>query len=235
MSHSVDIASLSGHKMAYAIMVLQGLGNLFPWNAFITAAHYFSTRFCGTPFESNFENFFSIATNLSQTIGLLLSIHYLQHYALKNRVFYPLMLCASIMVLITILVTIDINPVLLFVVALVSCCVVGLSTAVAGGGLFGLGGLLPPEYTGALMTGQTTGGFAVSLASLFTIWLGPGNDICTDDDGDDDDSEECEFSIDYSALAFFCIACVVLGACILSLLALVSLPFTRYVLSCMIF
>lgn len=225
MVYSTDDKSLSGSNMAYTIMVLQGLGNLFPWHAFITAAHYFSMRFCGSPFESNFENFFSVGTNLSQAIGLILSIFYLQQYPIKHRVLLPLLLCTGIMVLTTILVTSSISADPLFIIALISCCFIGVACAVSGGGLFGLGGILPPQFTGAIMTGQATGGFSVSIASLLTIWLGPGNDICTDDDANDDSN--CEESIDYSALAFFCISCVVLGACIASFLALISLPFTR--------
>jgi solute carrier family 29 (equilibrative nucleoside transporter), member 1/2/3 len=220
------IGDMSSHNMAYAIMVLQGLGNLFPWHSFITAAHYFSMRFCGSAFESNFENFFSVGANLSQTIGLLLSIHYLQQYPIKHRVLLPLLICAGIMILTTVLVTTTVSAVSLFIIALISCCIIGLSSAVSGGGLFGLGGMLPPEFTGALMTGQATGGFAVSIASLLTIWLGPGNDICSDDDTDD---SSCDEPIDYSALAFFCIACIVLGACVMTFLAMISLPFTRQV------
>jgi hypothetical protein len=37
------------------IFFLQGIGQLFPWNAFISASAYFSTRFCGTRYASSFE------------------------------------------------------------------------------------------------------------------------------------------------------------------------------------
>jgi len=46
-------------KLAFTIQfrsVLQGIGMLFPWNAFITEENYFHFRFCGTSFEANFEN-----------------------------------------------------------------------------------------------------------------------------------------------------------------------------------
>ena len=33
-----------------------GVGTLFAWNAFITAATYFSSRFCGSSHEKTFEN-----------------------------------------------------------------------------------------------------------------------------------------------------------------------------------
>ena len=45
---------VDSNNLAYAIMFYQGIGNLLPWNAFITAAAYFKGRFCGTSLESKF-------------------------------------------------------------------------------------------------------------------------------------------------------------------------------------
>jgi hypothetical protein len=47
----VDDASVAGNgaMTAYVIFFILGIGNLLPWNAFITAAGYFHQRFCNTP------------------------------------------------------------------------------------------------------------------------------------------------------------------------------------------
>ena len=40
----------------YGSFFVLGVGTLFAWNAFITAATYFSSRFCGSEHEKTFEN-----------------------------------------------------------------------------------------------------------------------------------------------------------------------------------
>jgi solute carrier family 29 (equilibrative nucleoside transporter), member 1/2/3 len=214
---------IKGHDSAYIICFWQGLGNLFPWNAFITAANYFSVRFCGTLFEDNFENYFSVAFMVSQTVGLALAAKYQGHISLSSRILVPLVVMAAIFVMLTVFVTVDVGANVLFVLSLVSCFIVGASNAVLSGGLFGFFAYFPPQFTGALMSGQSLGGLAVSLVSLVSIWAGNEGDWCSDDD--DGDCEE--HSTDYSALAFFTITCVVLGTCVLSFLALLKLSFTK--------
>jgi equilibrative nucleoside transporter 1/2/3 len=136
----------------------------------------------------------------------------------------PLTVIAAIFVMTTIFVTIDLDANLLFVLTLVSCFIVGASNAVLSGGVFGLCADFPPQFTGALMSGQGLAGLTVSLASMVTIWVADEVDTCSDDD--DGDCEE--HNTDYSALAFFIITCVVLGTCVLSFLALLKLPFTKF-------
>ena len=182
-------------------------------------------RFCGTAFEGNFENYFSVAFMISQTTGLALAIKYQDHIPLMYRVLVPLCLTAAVFVFTTVSVTVDIDRNLLFVMTLISCMIVGISNAMLSGGLFGLCGNFPPKYTGALMGGQGLAGLAVSVASISTTWAGNPVDVCTDDDAGDDDGS-CEDSIDYSSLVFFCIACVVMGTCVFSFIALMALPFT---------
>jgi equilibrative nucleoside transporter 1/2/3 len=226
MSELQDV-NIAGHDTAYFICFWQGLGNLFPGNAFITAAHYFSVRFCGTLFEENFENYFSVAFMISQTVGLALAAKYQGHVSLANRIIGPLCVIAAVFVMTTIFVTFDMEANLLFVLTLVSCFIVGASNAILSGGVFGLCADFPPQFTGALMSGQGLAGLTVSLASLVTIWAGAEVDLCSDDD-----DGECEdHNTDYSALAFFSITCVVLGTCVLSFMALEKLPFTEYFIS----
>ena len=41
----------SRQGLLYALMLLEGVGVLFPWNAFITVTEYFSTKLAGSDFE----------------------------------------------------------------------------------------------------------------------------------------------------------------------------------------
>jgi solute carrier family 29 (equilibrative nucleoside transporter), member 1/2/3 len=156
-----------------------------------------------------------------------LAIRYQDRLPLKYRVLGPLILNCSIFILTTVFVTVSINPLVLFGITLLSCCVVGSSNALLSGGIFGLAGSFPPQYTGAVMSGQGLAGLVVSIASLVTTWAGNPVDMCTDDDAADDDGD-CEDYVDYSALSFFIISCVVMGSCVFTFIALLALPFTSY-------
>jgi hypothetical protein len=61
-----------------------GVGVLFPWNAFITAATYFGSRFCGTSHEATFEDDVGsayMAANVKHKHSLPLSCIYAIHVA----------------------------------------------------------------------------------------------------------------------------------------------------------
>ena len=214
--------------LAYMIMFYEGVGNLFPWNAFITASTYFSARFCGTDFEENFENYFSIAFTLSQTIGLAISIVFQNKLTLQQKIVWPLLAYSAIFALTTFFVTQkDVDPNLLFWMTLLSLTMCGLCGAVLSSGLFGLGAMLPPAYTGALMNGQGLAGLIVASSSMLTLLSDHSNkDFCDDDDAGDDDGDECPQEIDYSALAYFIIATVILLTCMMAYWTLKRLPFT---------
>lgn len=213
-------------NLAYLIMFYEGVGNLFPWNAFITASSYYAQRFCGTTFETTFENYFSITYTLSQTIGLALSVIYQDKFTLQQRIVIPLLLYSLIFAVTTGLVAVvDINPSLLFGLTVISACLCGLMGAALSGGLFSLGAMLPPAYTGAIMNGQGLAGLIVSVSALLTTLAAAPIDSCSDDSADD--SEDCEQSVNYSALAYFMIATLVLLTCALAYYYLKRMSFTK--------
>jgi len=217
---------IDAHNMAYIIMFWEGLGNLFPWNAFITAAGYFATRFCGTAFSENFENFFSIAFMSSQTIGLALAVKYGNMMTLRTRIIYPLFWYSAIFLMTTgfVLDTV-MDPELLFYLTLLSTIVCGVSGAILSGGLFGLAAVMPPVYTGAVMNGQGLAGLTVSLASIGTILASDPVDTC--DTGDTEAVDVCDYKVDWSAFAYFSIATFALLTCVAVFEVLCSLPFTQ--------
>ena len=241
MDSSSELASAgAGAGTAYWILFLQGLGNLFPWNTLITAAHYFRMRFCGAAYETGFENYFSVVTMLAQVCGLVLSLGYLEKLPLKWCVLLPLALSTAVMALCTGLVALTgLSQDVLFAVTLLACALFGMNSAVSGGGIFGLSGCLPAEYTAAVMCGQGLGGVVVALTSISSIYFspapvesfcpglapgpGPGEDMGVSSESG---GEVCEVTVDHSALFFFAACCVVLLLCFVTFFALLVLPFT---------
>lgn len=211
------------HSVSSNFWNIYQVGNLFPWNAFITASSYFAVRFCGSMFGDNFENYFSFAYTLSQTIGLAISVKYQNSLSLKSKITYPLIVYSLSFLVTTILVTIKTEANLLFGVTLFQTALCGVCGAILSGGLFGLGAIFPPAYTGALMSGQGLAGLIVSVSSVLTQLAASPIDDCeiTDD-------AECDaFAVDYSALAYFIIATVLLGLCVVAYLVLQKLEYTK--------
>lgn len=200
---------------------------MFPWNAFITAASYFAIRFCGSQFSESFENYFSFAYTLSQTVGLAISVKYQHSMSLQTKIIYPLMLYSVSFIVTTAFVLFDVNATLLFWLTLLITCVCGVCGAILSGGLFGLSALFPPAYTGALMNGQGLAGLIVSVSNVVTLVATASTDSsCSSDSEANDDT--CEgFSINYSALAYFLIATFIMLSCAASFLVLAKLPYTR--------
>lgn len=222
------------NNFAYNIMFWQGVGQLFPWNAFITAAAYFGARFCTTDVANDFENYFSISFTAFQTAGLGLSVFYGNKFSLHDKIVYPLVCYSVLFALTTALVLVkNIDGYLLFWVTFISCSANGLVGSILSAGLFSLGGCLPPAYTAALMSGQGLAGLSVAVAGIVTQAAGPEPDgWCAPKEGstgDDTDSVQCStYSISYSALSYFLIATIVLGSCAVLFYVLVKLPFTEW-------
>ena len=113
----------------------------------------------------------------------------------------------------------------LFNYTLLSLAIVGGCTALMSGGVFGLAGIFPPICTHALMTGQAVAGLVVSMTSIFTLMGAHADDGC---DGDHVTSTCKTYEIDWAAFSYFCIAVLILLACIACFLVLERLPITLY-------
>jgi hypothetical protein len=133
----------------------------------------------------------------------------------------------------------SVSPTTLFAVTLLSCGLFGVNSAVSGGGIFGLSGCLPPEYTAAVMCGQGLGGVVVAVVSIASIYLSPVKGFCpvslpglSEEEQEQEQGAQCGagagVEVDYSAVFFFGTCCVVLLLCFASFFALLVLPFTRY-------
>jgi equilibrative nucleoside transporter 1/2/3 len=179
-------------------------------------------RFCGSDFEENFENFFSVSFNLSQSIGLAFAILYSHLIPLSQRIYIPLTVYAIVFFITTILVLVTVDATSIFFITLLSTFICGLCGSVLSGGLFGYAAVFPPSYTGALMSGQGLGGVTVSLASLLTIAATKRVDYCSDDD-----EGTCDTTTDWSAFMFFTTATIILLSCIVAFWTLEALPFSK--------
>lgn len=225
--------------IVYFCMFYLGVAMLFPWNAFITASGYFETRFCGSSFANDFENYFSFLFTISQTAGLALSVLYQDRLTLHQKVVYPLVIYTILFMLTTILVTVpNIPGESIFYITAVCAGLCGICGAILSSGLYGLGAMLPPIYTGALMNGSGLAGLGVSIASFLTLWIAsPPAQFCEIKviKYVSDKSTSCAYTLDFSALTYFLIATLVLITNLFAFLYLSRLPFVRYVIVVILF
>jgi hypothetical protein len=215
-------------RAVFLIMFYLGLGQLLPWNAFITASGYFEQRFCNSRYENDFENWFSLAFTLSQTIGLALAVIYQNYFTLQFKITVPLIAYSVIFLINTILVLISISAGHLFAITMIGSLLCGVCGSVLSSGLFGLAAIFPTTYTGAVMYGQALAGLLISLASLFTTLAGNDKTVCKATTETNDEVVGCITSTNFSAMSYFLIATLVLVSCSLLFGILNKLEFTKY-------
>ncbi|XP_031561564.1 equilibrative nucleoside transporter 1-like isoform X2 [Actinia tenebrosa] len=198
-------------RIVYWIMVLQGVGTLLPWNMFITAHAYFQEKLeKNKSLKHDFENYFAVAAMVPNVLMFLLNTLFKHKVRLQVRMLTSLITMTALFVLTTALVKVDTfswtNN--FFYITIVTVIVVNMMSAVFQGGLFGLTGMMPFKYTGAVMTGQGIGGTFAALANIAALF--GGKDAIS------------------SGFGYFFSAVVVLFICLISYILLPQLEFARY-------
>lgn len=206
--------------IVYGIFVWLGVGNLFPWNIFITANKYYAMRFCGTYYEDNFVVYFSNTFTILQITGIIFAVKYEDYIPLNMRVLVPLIIYTILFFFTSVYVLFEINPHVFMGLTLLSTSLSGFCQSLLGSGLFGISGMLPSVFTSAIMSGQALAGVTVCLLNILSLLSVPQVNHCINEDEnyavkpksvyDDSQSQSCHFFVDRSALGYFITAFTVL-------------------------
>jgi len=158
-------------RTLYWAFFLQGVGMLFPWNVFITAASYFALRFAGTPFEHSFEQAFSFSYTSANLVVFLALLKFgaTPSFDLRAAIVTPNVITAFLFFLASMFVLTPMEGELLYFLTIVSVLLCGGFAACLQAGIFGLTARLPTQYTQAVVGGQGAAGATVSLLSLFSL------------------------------------------------------------------
>ena len=189
----------------YYAFLLQGLGMLFPWNVFITAAAYYRIRFRGMPQHETFEQEFSFAYTISNLIALLLIVvfgkRYSESFTFHRAVVIPNGVTAIMFLLTATMVFLPaIEGAVLYAITIICVLCCGIFAASLQAGIFGLSNRLPAKYVQAVVGGQAVSGTVVSLISLITL----SSSKC-------DSSEPSLADIQPQSFAFFLSCTVIVG------------------------
>lgn len=225
-------------NLAYFSFFMLGVGTLFSWNAFITAATYYSSRFCNTKHEKTFENDVSVAYMAANLAALVVVVRYQNLFTRRFRVLGSFLAWFAVFCVITAQVLMkDSDPELLYWSTLAACVLSGIFSAICAGGVFGMVAQFPAMYVQAVMSGQGLSGVTAALvaaAASFTASSTAGDDGCDDarapTDDTDDGNGDCDTydKVDYGSFTYFLVACLIVLVCIVSYIALETTPFAKY-------
>ncbi|KAL7314394.1 hypothetical protein PS15m_005969 [Mucor circinelloides] len=171
-----DTAELEQFPLiVYWIYFAYGIAMLLPWNVFITASDYFSTRFAGSDYQDNFQSYFSAYFNCSNLISLAVLLWIRQNKnTLKVDVVVPLSVNLTIFLFFALSSLTDPKEsaaVSYFWTTIALMVMTGMTTSMIQLTVLAETSQLLPKYMQAVMSGQGIAGVFVALFSLLTTLL----------------------------------------------------------------
>uniref|UniRef100_A0A7N5ZX14 Solute carrier family 29 member 1a n=1 Tax=Anabas testudineus TaxID=64144 RepID=A0A7N5ZX14_ANATE len=226
------------YHAVWIILFILGLGTLLPWNFFMTATMYFTSRLKNPPtslspnqtanetqgvdtrsvLESKFNNVMTLCAMVPLLIFTCLNSFIHQRIPQKLRISGSLAVILVVFLLTAVLVKVDMAPLPFFTLTMIKIVCINSFGAVLQGSLFGLAGILPASYTTPIMSGQGLAGAFAAFSMICALASGS--------------------ALQDSAFGYFITACVVILLAIMSYLTLLMLSFQIWVMAlsvCFIF
>ncbi|XP_060919064.1 equilibrative nucleoside transporter 1-like isoform X1 [Labrus mixtus] len=173
----------------WLIFFMLGLGTLLPWNFFMTATVYFTSRLKDSSLvdsianqtaadeprgflEAKFNNVMTMCAMLPLLIFTCLNSFLHSLVSQRLRVMGSLFIIMSVFIVTAVLVKVPLEPLPFFIVTMVKIVIINSFGAVLQGSLFGMAGLLPASYTTPIMSGQGLAGTFAAFSMICAITSG---------------------------------------------------------------
>ncbi|XP_061646736.1 equilibrative nucleoside transporter 1-like isoform X2 [Phyllopteryx taeniolatus] len=217
------------YNAVWMIFFILGLGTLLPWNFFMTATMYFTSRLKDPPselstnqtangtleggdtrnvLESKFNNVMTLCAMVPLLIFTCLNSFIHQRIPQKLRISGSLSVILAVFLLTALLVKVDVTPLPFFTLTMIKIIFINSFGAVLQGSLFGLAGILPTSYTTPIMSGQGLAGTFAAFSMICALASGS--------------------ALRDSAFGYFITACFVILIAIISYLTLPRMEFFQY-------
>ncbi|XP_077437857.1 equilibrative nucleoside transporter 1-like isoform X2 [Vanacampus margaritifer] len=217
------------YNAVWLIFFILGLGTLLPWNFFMTATMYFTSRLKDPPnelsanqtangtldggdtrnvLESKFNNVMTLCAMVPLLVFTCLNSFIHQRIPQKLRISGSLAVILVVFLLTALLVKVDAAPLPFFALTMIKIIFINSFGAVLQGSLFGLAGILPASYTTPIMSGQGLAGTFAAFSMICALASGS--------------------ALRDSAFGYFITACFVILIAIIAYLALPRMEFFRY-------
>ncbi|CAG8675606.1 14485_t:CDS:2 [Ambispora leptoticha] len=141
------------NKLAYGIFLIQGLAMLLPWNAFITSSEFFRSKFSGSQYANNFQNYFSIGFTFLNLIFFGKALYTQRKVDLFRRIACSLIvnvLVFSLMALSTLYVELFSSSGYFYFI-MIMLLITGATTSLIQNGILALASQFPPIHMQAVM------------------------------------------------------------------------------------
>lgn len=213
------------YNAVWLIFFILGLGTLLPWNFFMTASAYFTSRLKdptiitfnqsenGTAdtrsvLESKFNNVMTLCAMVPLLIFTCLNSFIHQRVPQKFRISGSLAIIFVVFLITAILVKVNMEPLPFFTVTMIKIVCINSFGAILQGSLFGLAGILPTTYTTPIMSGQGLAGTFAAFSMICALTTGS--------------------ALQDSAFGYFITACAVILLAIMSYVVLPKMEFFQY-------
>ncbi|KAF9926672.1 hypothetical protein FBU30_003785 [Linnemannia zychae] len=219
--------------LSYWIMVIQGASMLLPWNVFITAQGFFKLKFAGSPYENNFQNYFSMGFMSTNLIVVGSSILIQKQAPGTTHIIGSLLLSASVFLAVLVSIQMDrvVDPTTYFFFIIILLCLSAISTSILQNGMYGLASKFTGRHVQGIMVGQGLAGAGVAISQIVTQILSPPKGSSYTDDllgsyggGRKHKSE----GLEHSAFLFFAFALGYTVFAVLTQALLIRLPIYEY-------
>ncbi|KAJ1989914.1 hypothetical protein H4R33_001912 [Dimargaris cristalligena] len=164
-----DLTPADSWRLSYLIFLALGLALLLPWNVFITASEFFRVKFAGSPYQMNFQNWFSTSYTLTNLVVIAVCIS--QQHRIKPRPVILITLAVNVVIFMcmTIFTRIaSLQGTTFFGLTLAMLTLGAMSSSLMQCALFALVSRFPPLYIQGVLSGQAVAGVVVSIVQLVT-------------------------------------------------------------------
>ncbi|EGZ21422.1 hypothetical protein PHYSODRAFT_313617 [Phytophthora sojae] len=209
-------------RLVFAIFFFIGIGSSLPWNVFITAQAYFQRRLAGTSYEDSFLNWFSMAFNVSTLMTMLIRTAVIAERmagAVRTVFFSLIVIMGVIFVHCAWTRMPEFNGYSFFHTTMMSILLVACASTLMQEGLLRIVATFPPQYTQAVVSGQSFAGLAVSLSNFVILWAG------------EDDTRlfhGLHANADLCAFLYFVLVFITLVLCLLAFAVLTRMALFRH-------
>lgn len=162
--------SVTGEKVLYGEVLLQGIGALISWNAILSSLDWYNNQF----FDYEPAFWLPLLNFLPGIIFQPLTIAYGHKFTFNMRIVTSYVIIACILIMTPIIV--ELAPGLSgFLIICLLTILMGSANAVGQTSIFGLAGTMPDKYTGAVMLGNGLSGLSIALIRLICLFTFPQN------------------------------------------------------------